>query len=199
MRSEPESRPDWDRSGGGRSPGLDELLSRVARGDRAAFEQVYELVAARVFGMVVRVLRDRAQSEEVAQEVLVEVWRNAARYEPARGSAMAWIMTIAHRRAIDRVRSATAVTEREDRVARMDVHRPFDEVAESVENNLERERLRRCLSGLTELQRESVTIAYFGGYSYREVAELLKVPLGTVKARMRDGLIRLRDCLGVER
>ncbi|MFD1931059.1 MULTISPECIES: ECF RNA polymerase sigma factor SigK [Nonomuraea] len=197
MRSEPES--ERDRSGDGRSPGLEELLGRVARGDRSSFEQVYELVAARVFGMVVRVLRDRAQSEEVAQEVLVEVWRNAARYEPGRGSAMAWIMTIAHRRAIDRVRSASAVTEREDRVARMDVRRPFDEVAESVENSLERERLRRCLTGLTELQRESVTFAYFGGYSYREVAELLKVPLGTVKARMRDGLIRLRDCLGVER
>ncbi|MEU7895632.1 ECF RNA polymerase sigma factor SigK [Nonomuraea sp. NPDC049152] len=197
MRAEPGS--TRDRSGDGRSPGLEELLGRVARGDRASFEQVYEQVAARVFGMVVRVLRDRAQSEEVAQEVLVEVWRNAARYEPGRGSAMAWIMTIAHRRAIDRVRSASAVTEREDRVARMDVRRPFDEVAESVENSLERERLRRCLTGLTELQRESVTFAYFGGYSYREVAELLKVPLGTVKARMRDGLIRLRDCLGVER
>ncbi|MFE3450420.1 ECF RNA polymerase sigma factor SigK [Nonomuraea sp. NPDC059194] len=197
MRSEPGS--ERDRSGDGRNPGLEELLGRVARGDRGSFEHVYELVAARVFGMVVRVLRDRAQSEEVAQEVLVEVWRNAARYEPGRGSAMAWIMTIAHRRAIDRVRSASAVTEREDRVARMDVRRPFDEVAESVENSLERERLRRCLSGLTELQRESVTFAYFGGFSYREVAELLKVPLGTIKARMRDGLIRLRDCLGVER
>ncbi|MFE3454167.1 ECF RNA polymerase sigma factor SigK [Nonomuraea sp. NPDC059194] len=199
MRSNPDSERESSRSDHGRRPELEVLLGRVARGDRSSFERVYDLVAARVFGMVVRVLRDRAQSEEVAQDVLVEVWRSAARYEPSRGSAMAWVMTIAHRRAIDRVRSAGAGAEREDRVARMDVRRPFDEVAEAVEGNLERERLRRCLAGLTELQRESVTFAYFGGYSYREVAELLKVPLGTIKARMRDGLIRLRDCLGVER
>lgn len=108
-------------------------------------------------------------------------------------------MTIAHRRAIDRVRAAQAAVDREERVARLEVRRPFDEVAESVETRLERERLRRCLAGLTELQHQSVTFAYYGGYSYREVAELLKVPLATVKTRMRDGLIRMRDCLGVER
>jgi RNA polymerase sigma-70 factor (ECF subfamily) len=178
---------------------LDELLRRVARGDRGAFEQVYALVSAPVYGVVLRIVRDRAQSEEVTQEALVEVWRAAARYDRERGSAMAWVMTIAHRRAIDRVRSAQAGADRESRAARMDVHRPFDEVAESVAARLEQERLRRCLTGLTDLQRESVTFAYYGGYSYREVAELLKVPLATVKTRMRDGLIRLRDCLGVER
>ncbi|WP_424534307.1 ECF RNA polymerase sigma factor SigK [Sphaerisporangium viridialbum] len=178
-------------------PGLEELLGAVARGDRSAFERLYDVMAPRVFGLVLRVVRDRAQSEEVAQEVLVEVWRSAARYEAARGSVLAWVMTIAHRRAVDRVRSAQAGSDREERVARMQVHRPFDEVAESVEGRLERERLRRCLEGLTSLQRESVTLAYYGGYSYREVAELVKAPLGTVKTRMRDGLIRLRDCLGV--
>ncbi|MEV6157174.1 ECF RNA polymerase sigma factor SigK [Nonomuraea sp. NPDC052129] len=195
-RVEAGREPGW---GGERVPGVEELLEDVARGDRAAFERLYEVVAPRVFGLVLRVLRDRAQSEEVAQEVLVEVWRNAARFQSGRGSGMAWVLTIAHRRAIDRVRSAQASMDREERAARMDVHRPFDEVAESVETRLERERLRRCLQGLTALQRESVTIAYYGGYSYREVAELVKVPLATVKTRMRDGLIRLRDCLGVER
>ncbi|MCG5215587.1 ECF RNA polymerase sigma factor SigK [Streptosporangium sp. KLBMP 9127] len=174
------------------------LLQRVARGDRAAFERVYEQVAGPVFGLVLRVLRDRAQSEEVAQEVLVDVWRSAARYQSSRGTAMGWVMTIAHRRAVDRVRSAQAAVDREDRLARLEVHRPFDEVAESVETRLERERIRRCLDRLTELQRESVTSAYYDGYSYREVAELLQVPLATVKSRMRDGLIRMRDCLGVE-
>jgi RNA polymerase sigma-70 factor (ECF subfamily) len=177
---------------------LENLLQAVARGERAAFETVYEKVAGPVFGLVLRVLRDRAQSEEVTQEVLVEVWRSAARYDPSRGSAMAWVMTIAHRRAVDRVRSAQAAVDREDRVARLEVHRPFDEVADSVETRLERERLRRCMDVLTQLQRESVTFAYYGGYSYREVAELLKVPLATVKTRMRDGLIRMRDCLGVD-
>ncbi|MBT2226541.1 ECF RNA polymerase sigma factor SigK [Nonomuraea sp. NEAU-A123] len=185
--------------GGGQPPGVEELLEATARGDRAAFERLYEAVAPRVFGLVLRVLRDRAQSEEVAQEVLVEVWRNAARFQSGRGSGLAWVLTIAHRRAIDRVRSSQASMDREERAARMEVYRPFDEVVESVEGRLERERLRRCLQGLTALQRESVTIAYYGGYSYREVAELVKVPLATVKTRMRDGLIRLRDCLGVER
>jgi RNA polymerase sigma-70 factor, ECF subfamily len=194
-------RPVGERRGGHQEeePELRELLGWVARGDRPAFERVYERVAAPVYGLVLRVLRDPAQSEEVAQEVLVEVWRSAARFEPERGSAMAWVMTIAHRRAVDRVRSAQAGTDREARAARLEVHRPYDEVAESVQSRLEHERLRRCLGGLTELQRESVTFAYYGGYSYREVAELLKVPLATVKTRMRDGLIRMRDCLGVER
>ncbi|MDP9843100.1 ECF RNA polymerase sigma factor SigK [Streptosporangium lutulentum] len=179
--------------------GLEDLLEHVARGDRAAFARAYDLIAGPVYGLVLRVLRDPAQSEEVAQEVLLEVWHKASRYERVRGSAMAWVMTIAHRRAVDRVRAAQTAVDREDRVARLEVHHPFDEVAESVQGRLERERLRRCLDGLTELQRQSVTFAYYGGYSYREVAELLKVPLGTVKTRMRDGLIRMRDCLGVER
>jgi RNA polymerase sigma-70 factor, ECF subfamily len=199
MRPKRESHPEGDHHDGHRPPELEELLSSVARGDRVAFERVYELVAPRVYGLILRVVRDRAHSEEVAQEVMVEIWRSAARYEQERGSALAWMMTIAHRRAIDRVRSAQASTNREDRAARLDVRHPFDEVAESVESRLERERLRRCLDGLTALQRESVTFAYYDGYSYREVAELLKVPLPTVKTRMRDGLIRLRDCLGVER
>ncbi|GIH80994.1 RNA polymerase sigma factor SigK [Planobispora longispora] len=188
-----EDRPD------GRPPGLEELLQKVGRGDRAAFERVYEAMAPRVYGLVLRVLRDRAQSEEVAQEVMVEVWRSAARYEPGRGSGLAWVLTIAHRRAIDRVRSAQAGLDREERVARMETHRPYDEVSELVEDRLERERLRRCLERLTPLQHESLTFAYYGGYSYREVAELVRAPLATVKTRMRDGLIRLRDCLGVDR
>jgi RNA polymerase sigma-70 factor (ECF subfamily) len=172
------------------------LLGRVARGDQGAFDQVYEHVAGPVYGLVLRVVRDPAQSEEVAQEVLVDVWRTAARFDPNRGSAMSWVMTLAHRRAVDRVRSAQAAADREERVARLD--RDHDEVAEYVEARLEREQVRRCMGSLTELQRESVTLAYYSGYTYREVAELLNVPVGTVKTRMRDGLIRLRDCLGVE-
>ncbi|WP_219511424.1 ECF RNA polymerase sigma factor SigK [Nonomuraea ceibae] len=198
MGARDRSPVDEDRPGGG-PPGLEELLQAVGRGDRTAFERLYEALAPRVFGLVLRVLRDRAHSEEVAQEVLVEVWRGAARYEPGKGSVMAWVMTIAHRRAIDRVRSAQSGLDREERAARLEPHRPFDEVPELVVGRLERERLRRCLDGLTGLQRESVTFAYYGGYSYREVSELVQAPLGTVKTRMRDGLIRLRDCLGVDR
>jgi RNA polymerase sigma-70 factor, ECF subfamily len=177
---------------------LDDLVLRVARGDTAAFEALYDQMADVVFGVIRRVLRDPAQSEEVAQEVLVEVWRTATRFDPERGSAATWVLTMAHRRAIDRVRSAQAAHDREERVALRDHLPAFDEVAERVEQNLEREQVRRCLSNLTELQRESVTLAYYGGYTYREVGELLEVPLGTVKTRLRDGLIRLRDCMGVE-
>lgn len=174
----------------------DRLLIRVAGGDQMAFEELYALVSGPVFGLVKRVVRDPAQSEEVAQEVLLELWRSAARFDPARGSALSWILTLAHRRAVDRVRSARAAGEREQREALRSGTPAFDQVAEEVEAGLEREWVRRCLNRLTALQRESVTLAYYDGYTYREVAERLSLPLGTVKTRMRDGLTRLRECLG---
>jgi RNA polymerase sigma-70 factor, ECF subfamily len=174
----------------------DRLLPLVARGDQQAFEELYGLVAAPVYGLVRRVLRDSAQSEEVAQEVLLEIWRSAGRYDPGRGSAVAWILTVAHRRAVDRVRAARTANEYELRVGSAGGGGPaFDHVAEEVESTMERERVRHCLGSLTELQRQSVTLAYYDGYTYREVASQLSVPLGTVKTRMRDGLMRLRECL----
>ncbi|MFF3405525.1 sigma-70 family RNA polymerase sigma factor [Streptomyces sp. NPDC002742] len=178
-------------------PDLPDLMARVARGDQEAFASLYDVVAGPVLGIVRRVLRDRAQSEEVAQEVLVEVWRTAARYRPERGSVMNWVLTLTHQRAVDRVRSVEASTAREHKAALLDRTPEFDEVTEQVEARLEREQVRRCLRTLTELQRQSVTLAYYRGLTYREVAELLALPLGTVKTRLRDGLIRLRDCLGV--
>lgn len=171
------------------------LLALVARGDHGAFEELYGLVSAPVYGLVRRVLRDPAQSEEVAQEVLLELWRSAAAYDPARGSGRAWALTLAHRRAVDRVRSARAAREREEKAGRRSAGPAFDEVVETVEGRLEREWVRRCLAALTEIQRQAVTLAYYEGLTYREVGRRLSVPLGTVKTRMRDGLLRLRACL----
>jgi len=183
---EPAERADAD---------LDTLLTHVAKGDQAAFEALYDRLAASVYGLIRKVLRNPSQAEEVTQEVLLEVWRTASRFDPARGGAATWVLTIAHRRAIDRVRAEEAATAREQRSAQ--VPADIDEVAETVEASMDAERLRRCLAGLTELQRESITLAYYGGYSYAQVAALLDAALGTIKTRIRDGLTRLRACLGV--
>ncbi|BCJ47646.1 RNA polymerase sigma factor SigK [Actinoplanes ianthinogenes] len=176
----------------------DRLLRAVGRGDEQAFARLYDLVAPRVYGLVRRVVRDPAQAEEVAQEVLVEVWRCAARFDPDGGSATAWVFTIAHRRAVDRVRAEQAAAERTVRAGAASLDTPYDAVADEVSGRLERQQVRHCLDDLTDLQRQVVTMAYYQGHSYPQVAELLRTPLGTVKTRMRDGLIRLRDCLGVE-
>ncbi|MDX2544216.1 sigma-70 family RNA polymerase sigma factor [Streptomyces sp. WI04-05B] len=178
-------------------PDLQELVGRVALGDEEAFSGVFDAVSAGVLGVVRAVVRDQAQSEEVAQEVLVEVWRTAPRFRPERGTAMNWILTLAHRRAVDRVRSVEAATLRDHKAALLERVPEYDEVVERVEARLEREQVRRCLRTLTEIQRQAVTLAYYRGLTYPEVAEALAVPLGTIKTRLRDGLIRLRDCLGV--
>jgi RNA polymerase sigma-70 factor (ECF subfamily) len=183
-------------AGAGGQADLGLLLGRMARGDQDAFRGVYDRAAGHILGIVRAVVRDPAQSDEVAQEVLLELWRTASRFDPALGSPLAWITTLAHRRAVDRVRSEQKAAQRELRAATHAI--AYDEVTETVQARFDRERVRRCLGSLTELQRESVTLAYYDGYTYREVAELLGVAVGTVKTRMRDGLIRLRDCLGVE-
>src|ERR1019366_747257 len=138
----------------------------------------------------------RSKRSTTASPARASAWPAASRFEAGRGSGTAWVMMLAHRRAVDRVRSRQASAQREIRASSPDID--YDVVAETVEGRLDAERVRKCLGGLTELQRESITLAYYGGYTYREVAGLLEVAVGTVKTRMRDGLIRLRDCLGVD-
>lgn len=176
---------------------LSGLLAAAARGDQEAFAQVYDLTSARVYGMVLRVVRDRAQAAEVTQDVYLQVWREAARYDPTVGAALGWLLMIAHRRAVDRVRAAESAIRREDRYASTQSDRAYDQAAEQAHANLDAQRVRRALDELTDAQRDALRLAYFGGYTHREVAELLHIPVGTAKTRIRDGLIRLRDTLGV--
>src|SRR5262249_562360 len=183
-RSMRASEPEMPRPEGG-DQRLDGLLARVARGDQAAFEAVYDDLAGPVYGLILRVVRDPAQSEEVSQEVLLEVWRTAARFDPAQGTAAARGPTHAHRPAGDRVRSAARPRAREQRTAEVPV--PHDDVAAIVEASLDAQRVRECLEGLTEAQRESIALAYYGGFSYRQVGERLGTALSTIKTRIRDG------------
>jgi RNA polymerase sigma-70 factor (ECF subfamily) len=142
-------------------------------------------------------LVDHAQSEEVTQEIFLEIWQTATRYEATRGGASTWIMTMAHRRAVDRIRASQAGRDRDTRIGIRDLAVAYDEVSETVEVRLEHERVEKAMSRLTELQRQAISLAYYGGLSQSEVAERLQIPLGTVKTRLRDGMIRLRDELGV--
>ena len=180
-----------------RSGDLEALLRRVARGDRDAFAAVYDLTKSRVFGMVVRVLRDAGYSEETTQEIYLEVWRTAADFDSAKGSALAWILTMAHRRAVDRVRAEEAGTRRESRYGAAAVEPAMDVVADSAIATDERRRVAQCLDGLTETQRECIELAYYGGLTYAEVSRRLAANLSTIKSRMRDALRGLRNCLEV--
>lgn len=179
------------------TPDLAGLVRRCARGDEEAFARLYDATARRLFGLVLRVVRDPAMSEEVTQEVYLDVWRSSARFDPARGSALSWLMTIAHRAAVDRVRSSEASRRRDDAHAAAHHEVDFDATAEAAHTSLEAQRVRRALATLTDAQRSAVELAYLGGYTHTEVARLLDLPLGTAKTRIRDGLIRLRDTLGV--
>jgi RNA polymerase sigma-70 factor (ECF subfamily) len=173
------------------------LLQRVATGDQAAFARLYDLLSPRVFGLILRVLVDRAQSEEVLQEVFLEVWQSAARFAPNRGQGRSWVLTIAHRRAVDRVRASQASGDRDVRAGLRDLEVAHDGVAEQVELRIEGEKVAGALSRLPDAQKEALTLAYYGGYSQSEIAALVGAPLGTIKTRMRDGLSRLRTEMGV--
>ncbi|HEX5086625.1 MAG TPA: ECF RNA polymerase sigma factor SigK [Nocardioides sp.] len=179
------------------SPDLVELLRSCGRGDEAAFARLYDATSSRVFGLAVRVVRDPAQAEEVAQEAFLEIWRTSGRFDPAKGSPLGWLLTIAHRKAVDRVRSAEAATRRDTTYHHQNQPVEHDSTAEAATASLEARRVRDALARLTQAQREALELAYFGGYTHTEVAAMLELPVGTAKTRIRDGLIRLRDTMGV--
>lgn len=188
---------DVPEDGSERTDHVAALLSRVSNGDRAAFARLYDMLASRVFGLILRVLVDRSQSEEVLQEVFLEVWQSADRFAPNKGQGRAWVLTIAHRRAVDRVRSSQASADRDVRIGFRDLDVAHDGVAEQAELRIEGLRVAKAVAALPEVQREAITLAYFGGYSQSEIAALVGAPLGTIKTRMRDGLSRLRTEMGV--
>ena len=179
------------------SADLDALLRRVAQHDSAAFAELYDATRSRVYGMVCRVLRDPGYSEETTQDVYLQVWRTAESYDPASGSALAWLLTLAHRRAVDRVRAEQAASRRDSRYGATTVERETDNVTDSVIAGEDRRRVAACLEGLTDVQRECIELAYYQGMTYVQVSERLSANLATVKSRMRDAMRGLRNCLGV--
>lgn len=169
------------------------LLVRAGKGDQSAFAAFYDLLARRVYGVAVRLVGVETLAEDVVQEVFVEVWRNAPRFDPSRGSAATWTLMITRRRAIDRIRSEQAARDREQREACLQGTAVHDQVNDHIATA----DVREALQSLPERQREAVVLAFFGGHTHREVALLLGAPLGTVKSRIRDGLFRLREVLEV--
>jgi RNA polymerase sigma-70 factor (ECF subfamily) len=176
---------------------LAELLKRSGRGDEAAFARLYDATSARAYGLAVRVVRDPSQAEEVAQEAFLDIWRTAGRFDAAKGSAVSWILTLVHRKAVDRVRSADASTRRDTTYHQGSQAVEHDSTAEAAHASMEARRVRQAMDSLTEVQREALELAYFKGYTHTEVATMLDLPVGTAKTRIRDGLIRLRDTMGV--
>ncbi len=173
-----------------------QLMQRVQHGDQTAFAALYDALAPRIFGLVYRVLGDHSHSEEVTQEVFLHAWQQANSYSPGLGSPASWLLTIAHRRAVDRVRSTQSSTERDEKIGTRNVDVAYDVVLEDVEQLETRAHIRAALDTLTEAQRECVLLAYHGGYSQTQIAHQLNIPLGTVKSRVREGMSQLRKILG---
>jgi RNA polymerase sigma-70 factor (ECF subfamily) len=176
---------------------VEDVLARVGAGDRSAFSELYRAYAARVFGLASHLMRDPSQAEEVTQEVFLEVWRRASRFNPARGSGTAWILTLAHSRSVDRVRKAQAAHERDGNSSVGDLRPDVHTVIEDLSARLGAVEFPHCLQSLTPLQRGCIVLAYFGGQSTSQVAAAIAAPVPTVKTGIRDGLVRLRDCMDV--
>ncbi|WP_067835386.1 ECF RNA polymerase sigma factor SigK [Nocardia lijiangensis] len=174
---------------------LADLLAAVGSGDREAFTEFYRATSHRVFGLAVRIARSQAAAEEITQEVYLQAWSTAERYDRARASPIGWLMMLTHRRAVDKVRTEQSTADRDIVYGHSHLGRDHDIVAEEVDQRLDEQSVLECLGTLTSTQREALALAYYSGRTYREVADQLDVPLPTVKSRIRDGLRRLATCL----
>ena len=176
---------------GGQGEAEDALLGRVGQKDNLAFEALYDRYGGAVYSLAVKMLRDRQTAEEIAQEVFLAIWRGARDFDPARGSARSWILSLAHHKSVDAVRRQrlrTAEPLSETMTAEADVAQDALRAVTGTE-------VQSALAALSDGQREAIVFAYYGGYTQQEIAKRLHVPLGTVKTRMRDGMLRLRTAL----
>jgi RNA polymerase sigma factor (sigma-70 family) len=202
----PPSAPRSAESDAAAQTELQALIGRIALGDRAAFERLYTLVRARLFGVVLRIHSDRAQAEEILQDVFVKIWRGARTYDMNRSNPMGWLVSVARYRAIDSLReraSEPATTSLHSRSAEgedLDLLEalPSQEAgpAEVHEQRQDRAQLLRCMGELSSEQRQCLSLAYVQGYSHAEVASHLSFPLGSVKSWVRRGLLALQHCMG---
>jgi RNA polymerase sigma-70 factor (ECF subfamily) len=186
-QSSPDDRPSDDLLG--------DLLARSARGDEVAFVAFYDATARRTFGLVLRLVRNHSIAEEVTQEAFVQVWRNAGRFDSSKGVAISWLMTMAHRRAVDRIRTTERGSRQDTAYHQRSSTIDWDSTADAVEASWEAARVRAALKSLSAAQREVLELAYFGGFTHTEIAQMTGIPLGTAKTRIRDGLIRLRGLI----
>ncbi len=178
---------------------LDDLLVRVGEGDSAAFDDLHSITNRQLSGVVLKILRGASHAEEVTQELYLQIWSQASRFEPQKGTARAWMTTMARRRAIDRVRTVQAAVVRESRYTAGQHVRDIDDVWERVSDRIDAEAVRSAVLNLSPKQRQAVVMAYLEGRTAVDIASAIDVAVGTVKTRTRDGLTNLRAQLGAAR
>jgi RNA polymerase sigma-70 factor (ECF subfamily) len=177
---------------------LDGLLKSVGLADREAFASLYDATSSRVFGLTRTVLRNDSLAQEVTQDVFLEVWQRAGRFDSSKGSALSWVMTLAHSRAVDKVRHHQAVHLRDHRHAVISYQPDVDVVLQDVLAGQDRQQLHDAMGSITARQHEAISLTFFAGHTYRGASLMLGVPLSTIKTRIRDGLINLRTALAVD-